>query len=146
VNAVTNLAREAALDAVLTVEMSAERRPIRMAASTFTVWRVLPNGKAQPHPVKAETLAGIEREIASEAYYGATMLVRETATISGQSVLHSYRIRRGKATWGSDARKIYPHVADKLFSVDAVFEPVEPWRCVAGADRVGLTNIIEGGR
>jgi hypothetical protein len=64
------LRREARYDALNTSEMVSEQRPVRMAAAIYDVWQVLPGGKAQPHPVQAETLAGIEREIATEPNHG----------------------------------------------------------------------------
>jgi hypothetical protein len=140
-----SLRRNAYLDALNTAEMVSEQRPVRMAAAIYDVWQVLPNGKVQPHPVTAETLAGIEREIAIEPNHGATFMVLETPTLGSTATLHSYRVRRGK--WAgrfADARKVYPHHADKLFAVEvSAFEPVLPWRCVAGADRVGGLGLIE---
>lgn len=140
-----SLRRDACLDLLNTAEMVSEQRPVRMAAAIYDVWQILPGGKAQPHPVKAETLAGIEREIATEPNHGETFMVLETPTLGSTSTLHSYRVRRGK--WAgrfADARKVYPHHADKLFAVGvAAFEPIEPWRCVPGADRVGRLGLIE---
>jgi hypothetical protein len=139
------LRREARYDALNTSEMVSEQRPVRMAAAIYDVWQVLPGGKAQPHPVQAETLAGIEREIATEPNHGETFMVLETPTLGSTATLHSYRVRRGK--WAgrfADAHKIYPHHADKLFAVEvSAFKPVEPWRCVPGADRLGRSGIIE---
>jgi hypothetical protein len=142
------LRREAHLDALNATEMASEHRPVRMSAASFDVWQILPSGKAQPHLVQAETLADIERAIATEAYHGCTFMVRETATLSRIATVHSYRVRKGKAVgWDRDAKRTYAYTADKLFAVEvAAFEPVEPWRCVPGADRVGGNGIIEGRR
>lgn len=145
-NAHTNLSRESALDAILSVEVANEQRPVRMAASIFTVWRVLDSGKAQPHHVGPnDSLAEIVRLFSGEVFHGHTFLVRETETISRRATLHTFRVRRGK--WAgrmADGRKVYPYTADRLFSVEVeAFAPVEPWRCVPGADRVGMSNVIQ---
>lgn len=143
-SALSALRHEAELDAVLSVEASIEdvielRRPTRMLAATFTVWRLLDGGKAQPHHVGGESLIEIEREIADAVYYGDTFLVQETGTITGKAMLHSYQVRRGKAVaWDANARRVYSHVADRLLSVEvAAFLPVEPWRHVPGCDVLG---------
>lgn len=140
--------REAALDVINAREMARETRPTRMVASTFTVWRALDGGKAQPETTNATSLIEIERTIATELNHGATFLVRETATISGRATLHTYRVRKGKAmAWGADAKRTYRWVADRLFSVEVTaFAPVEPWRWSPGCDVIGQSNFIEGGR
>lgn len=140
--------RDRALDVIDANDMRAERLS-RLTAATFTVWRLLGSGKAQAHPVAATTLLEIEREIATEAAFGATFMVRETATLSGRATLHTYRIRREKWTGRyADGRKVYPHSADKLFALEvSAFEPVEPWRWTPGADVLGVdAGLIEGRR
>lgn len=123
-------------------------RPQRMVGETFAAWRLLENGLAQPHDLAGETLPEIEDTLAVEANHGATFLIMGTDTLTGRTRLHSYRIRKGKATgWDRDAKRTYAFTADKLFAVEVTaFDPVEPWRCVAGADRVGARGFIEGKR
>jgi hypothetical protein len=121
-------------------------RPTR--ATRFTAWRVTEKA-AQPHPLAAQTLAEIEREIATEAYHGDTFLIREDDAIRERTTLHVYRVRRGKWTGchGPDARRVYVWVADRLLSVPVrAFDPVEPWRYVPGCDPVGRSGVIEGAR
>jgi hypothetical protein len=140
------LRHEAELDALLSVEQSIEaRRPTRMAASTFAVWRLLDTGKAQPDAASGDSLIEIERAIATETNFGATFLIRETGTITERAVLHTYKVRRGR--WLGryvDARRVYPYVADRLCSVEvAAFVPVEPWRYAPGCDVVGRSGVVE---
>jgi hypothetical protein len=120
----------------------------RFARSTFTGWQVLDSGKAQPHPIHGATLDQIERELAVDGLHGATILVRETETLTGTTTLHSYRVRRGKwlGRYDDACRRVYAHSADKLFSMEvSSFAPVEPWRWSPGCDVVGQSNVIEGG-
>lgn len=124
------------------ITRSVGTRPSYLEHSTFVVWRLLDNGKAQREVVQGVTLALIEREIATASAFGKTIFVRETETLSGAQTLHVYRIRKGKPTgWDRDARRVYSYTADKLFAMEiSAFEPVEPWRCVAGADRLGIDS------
>ncbi len=136
--------RDVALDLANHAETIAEdRRPTRLAASTFKVWRVT-SGLAQPHPVHGETLADVERELAIEACRGDTFNILETPAIEGTAQLHTCIIRRGsQATW-ADGRKVYSYKADRICSVAvASFEPVQPWRWTPGCDVVGRSNVIE---
>jgi hypothetical protein len=123
-------------------------RPQRMVGETFAAWRLLENGLAQPHDLAGETLPEIEDTLAVEANHGATFLILGTDTLTGGTRLHSYRIRKGKATgWNARAKRTYAYTVDRLFSVAvSAFDPVLPWRCVPGADRVGVAPFIEGKR
>lgn len=137
-----------AMDLILTEDMRRENaRPF--ARETFTCWAKRDgDAKASRFTVSATTLPEIEREIAAGPYYGMTVLVLGEDTIAGTKLLHVYRIRRGKWLGRTDPRtfaKVYPHTADKLFSMPVRdFSPVEPWRWTPGCDVVGHTNIIEG--
>jgi len=142
-------AREQALDIANHAEAVAESiRPQRIPVSLFDVWRVLESGKAQPQDVTGETLADIERRLATEANHGATFMVLETKSLSDIATLHSYRIRKGKAIgWDREAKRTYAYAADRLFSVEvSAFEPVQPWRYVPGCDVLGASGVIEGRR
>jgi hypothetical protein len=121
---------------------------LRLIASTFDCWLVLPNGKAMSHHIQGDTLAEIERSMAKAAYHGETILVRETETLSGKTTLHTYRVRKGKPiAWDADARRVYFYTAEKLVSVEvSAFQPVAPFRHTPGCDVIGFGNVIEGGR
>lgn len=136
--------RDLALDAINAVEMASER-PTRMRHSTFTLWEAMSGGKANPIGTDAETLELVERLIAREHFHGKTILALQHDALTDCRTLHTYRIRKGKAIgWDRDARRTYAYTADRLFSVEVeAFAPVEPWRCLPGADRVGTSNVIE---
>lgn len=125
--------------------MNAVTFPRAVPATQFTCWR-LTTGAAQPHPVTSTALIEIEREIAAEAHHGETFLVREDDPIREQLILHVYRVRKGKWAGRFDgARKTYPYVADRLFSVPVkAFEPVEPWKWAPGCDVLGRGKFVEG--
>lgn len=128
--------------------LSAARAQVRrMAQASFQCWRVL-NGLSHPHDVAAETLADVERALATEANHGDTFLIAETLAVSGKTTLHTVRIRRGKVTgWDANAKRTYAYSADRLCSVAVkAFEPTLPWRWSPGADVLGRSNIIEGRR
>ena len=122
-------------------------RAQRMERSVFHVWRLAPDAaKAAREGVPGNDLASIERAIAIPENHGATIFVRETATIDGGVTLHVYRIRKGAKPIRYDgARAIYPNTADKLFSLPVnAFDPVTPWRWSPGADVLGgAANLLE---
>lgn len=119
----------------------------RIAAGSFKVWRVI-NGLSNPHDVRGETLADVERNLAVDAYHGATFLIAETLAVSEKTTLHTVRIRRGKPIgWDAHAKRTYTFTADRLLSVAInAFDPVLPWRWSPGCDVIGQHNFIEGKR
>lgn len=115
----------------------------RLARKAFDAWRILASGEVQVQPAAGQDVESVAANFAHPAYFGNTILIRETCGLSGEAMLHAYRIRRGHwlGLHDENLKRIYPHKTDKLFAVKiSAFEPVEPWRYTRGCDVIGNRN------
>lgn len=126
-------------------------RPWPFPRHTFEAWKIGANGVAYPLTDRiadgAETALCVGAQFATEAHYGAIIVVKTVDSVSQDVTIATFRIRRGawKGRYSPQLRKEYPHKAELLHTMKVrAFEPVEPFRWSPGADIVGAGDgVIE---